>query len=578
MKLLKCTLSMIILFTINPMSARPIAGRKTKPAAKPATMVTAPTAPQQRTLPATVAEQQKPLPALLSAPGLPSQKSFQYYMQTVRHMKPADVIDQNGVFTDKFENFVKSSGFLPAEMKALMQAGRNLHLSLSGDNDQDIELTAYVGERIDGFMQENVLVIKPVKPEEVVGKKLTVSDIEEMLYYDVDNALLKQNYLEKRVKELLLTKSASQVIAMLEQELGLKMRRSWLDHNLGQIPMRTKQLNQQIRDTVNAVNAMRPIALSPLEKDLTPADIEYLMKVGKTGAISGKPLSVPAALMPIELAEVEAIKDLTPADIEYLMKVGKTGAIPGKPLSIEPTTDTKGAIVRNLPSGTADSFEQYIKNLTAKNQQDVLNNLFIRMRSGFYAFKDRGDLSKDMINDMKEHLINVFPGISTTQIIDAIAYGIRAGLNVKLAPDPKPLLQFIQRVLGFVQIIPELKVVTTEETMVTPSVITKKQTMPVPGKTPDSIYDYAGELINFNWDLWERFFTQDNKGVVTFLVAEKPSVFKDLVREMGYTLKAGYPRASKDDRSLAIADALAIKLNIKNRQELMKAVNNGVAD
>jgi len=231
MKLLKSSLLIITMFMIQPVSAR-IKGAQ---------------APAQ----AQVVVQKKPLPPIPVAPALPprdltSRTSFQYYLQQVRNMKSADVINKQGVFTNKFENFVKSSNLDPMAMEALMQAGRNLHLPLSGNNERDLELTMYAGKRIGGFMESTEPRLELIQPE--APKKLQPSDIEEMLYYD--NAMLKQDYLQRRVKELLRTKTANQAITILQQELGQKMRRSWADHGIRSIPTRIKELNQQIRDTV----------------------------------------------------------------------------------------------------------------------------------------------------------------------------------------------------------------------------------------------------------------------------------------------------------------------------------------
>lgn len=364
MKLLKSTLCIVTLGTMLPMLPKPMPIR-TGQAARTAPAQTTPTATQ---------------PSAQQTSG-----NFKALMNQVRTMQPAKVINNQGVFTSTFEDMVQSSGLETASMQALLEAGRNLHLPLSGNNEQNIETIMYTSERIDGFLQKNAAAFKPIELAPL-DKDLALEDIEEYLYYDEDNAVLKQDYLEQRVTELLKTTIPNQVISILQQELSQKMRSSWGNREVANIPTRLKELNEQIRNTV---------------RRLEPK----LGNIPKTAASPQKPIYAPA-----------------------------------KPLNEKP-------LDKKRPMGTSNEFELYIQKLTTKNQNDILNALFEKGKSGYYVFKNKNTSSIKIIEDMQEHLQNEFPKILSDQIIDAITYGIRAGLNVKVSPDANQLRKFISDII-----------------------------------------------------------------------------------------------------------------------------------
>lgn len=249
MKLLKSTLLIITLLMMQSASARP-------PVVRGRTASTAKKAPAR-----TRTTQTRP-----SAPVAGT--TFKSLMQKVRTMKPADVINSEGVFTDTFENMVKSSELAPELMEALFQAGRNLYLPLSGENEQDMPLLVQAEGTIKAMDTRHLAPIEL----EPLQEDLAFTDIEEALYYDEDNAMLKQSYLEQRIKELLQTKGSNEAVSILENELGQKMRRSWADHKIGSISTRIKELNKQIIDTV---------------KRLEPRAI----RIKKSGPVAGQSLT-----------------------------------------------------------------------------------------------------------------------------------------------------------------------------------------------------------------------------------------------------------------------------------------------
>lgn len=310
-------------------------------------------------------------------------KSFQASLQEVRSWKPSSgVINAQGEFTDKFISFVKNSGLESEQMETLMQAGRNLHMPLSGDMLKDEKLIIDSNKNIDNFMAKSTPRLEPIalKPLEPIALKplengdLQVSDIEEFLYYDQDNAMLKQDYLEQRIKDLLFGgKSGKTIISTLEPELNQKMRRSWADHNIQSLGTRTKELNQQIRETVNR-----------LEKESQPLPKQRLPQP--------KPLQAPVTMF----------------------------------------------------VGLDQEAEFYIKDLTQKNPEEVLEALFTGTKaSGRYRFQNKGQESAEIINNMILHLENEYPNISKDIIASAITNGIRAGLNVPLTQDATQLKQFV---------------------------------------------------------------------------------------------------------------------------------------
>ncbi len=255
MKLLKSTLLIITLLMMQSASARP-------PVVRGRTASTAKKAPAR-----TRTTQTRP-----SAPVAGT--TFKSLMQKVRTMKPADVINSEGVFTDTFENMVKSSELAPELMEALFQAGRNLYLPLSGENEQDMPLLVQAEGTIKAMDTRHLAPIEL----EPLQEDLAFADIEEILYYDEDNAMLKQSYLEQRIKELLQTKGSNEAVSILENELGQKMRRSWADHKIGSIPTRIKELNKQIRDTVTR---LQPVVQLSAPKLTITTEEESTLKIAQ---------------------------------------------------------------------------------------------------------------------------------------------------------------------------------------------------------------------------------------------------------------------------------------------------------
>ncbi len=104
-------------------------------------------------------------------PAVPAANTFYSFMHQIRTMNSDDVIDNQGIFTDTFKNFIQSSNLASPDMEALMQAGRNLHLPLSGDSKRDIALTAHAGKNIDSFMAANLIATIPSTP--IIGATKT---------------------------------------------------------------------------------------------------------------------------------------------------------------------------------------------------------------------------------------------------------------------------------------------------------------------------------------------------------------------------------------------------------------------
>lgn len=147
MKLFKNACLIVVLIATNSVVARPTGQAMSQP-----------TSPSQE-IPA---PSKTPSQIPQGIPALPA-KSFQYYLSLVRSMPSSQIINNEGVFTPTFENLVKSSELDPKLMEALFQAGRNLHMPLSGDNDADVEVVTYAQERIDGIMNS----VSPKTPKTI---------------------------------------------------------------------------------------------------------------------------------------------------------------------------------------------------------------------------------------------------------------------------------------------------------------------------------------------------------------------------------------------------------------------------
>jgi len=235
MKLLKSTLFMIALLMMQSASARTQAtGGRTASTAKKAPARTT----QRRGRP-TQARPAAPVTAPIG------EASFQSLMQKIRTMTSGDVINSEGVFTDTFENMIRTSGLAPELMEVLFQAARNLHLPLSGDSKRDISLLA-----------------QGIASAPAAGKFAE--------YYDGWTTELKQDYLENRIQELIRQgKTTALIIPLLQGDLGVKMRLAWKENNVTEnILYRIEQLNKQIADTVKAMASGAIVPYKP--EPLTP--------------------------------------------------------------------------------------------------------------------------------------------------------------------------------------------------------------------------------------------------------------------------------------------------------------------
>jgi hypothetical protein len=239
MKLFKSTLFIIALCAIGSVSA------KKRGAAAPARGRAA-SAPQQ-------------------APASDVQdRPFSYYFAEVRKMPANKVIDANGVFTDSFENFVKSANLAPEFARALMNAGRCLYLPLTGNNDQDVETFLTAGNRINELMSGIVVQYKPgmaIVPYEPNQQSRTVST--EM--YDIESTYLNQNLLEQRIEQLMPGRNAAQIIAILSPELKQYMGAEWKNRNIKVTPDRLRRIQDQINTAVNKMTSVSLQPLTPIE-------------------------------------------------------------------------------------------------------------------------------------------------------------------------------------------------------------------------------------------------------------------------------------------------------------------------
>lgn len=134
MKLLNSILCFIALAMAQPLSARampnrPAAGRPAQAQQQPIVKAPNPVVQQQQTA-----------------------GTFQNLIQEIRTKKSEDVIADDGIFTNTFEDMIRSSDLPPIEMKALLEAGRSLHLPLSGNNQQDIDVALYAGREINNII------------------------------------------------------------------------------------------------------------------------------------------------------------------------------------------------------------------------------------------------------------------------------------------------------------------------------------------------------------------------------------------------------------------------------------------
>ncbi len=147
--------------------------------------------------------------------------------------------------------------------------------------------------------------LQPLAPME----DLQLADMPE-LYYDEQNAVLKQSYLEMRANELLATKTAPETINILLPELTQLMRKAWADNNIQSVVTRTRELEKQIKDTVNR------LALTPARKIGTPIRGKLLSE-GAPGILIPQPSSTGTRVTDKSIMTYLAGK-LAQATLEYL--------------------------------------------------------------------------------------------------------------------------------------------------------------------------------------------------------------------------------------------------------------------
>lgn len=221
MKLFKNTLVIIALFTINSACAKSISVAPKKPA--PGSMDPYSKAP-------------------IEGPTKTPKQSFQSLLQKIRTMPSEEVINDQGVFTETFEKLIKTSGLESDLMEALMQAARNLHIPLSGDNDQDLETIIYAQERIDGLMtQLRPLVLVPSEAQATPN------------FYNAKNNLLDQTWLEGMVNSLVGRNAPNSEFEKMKTSTTADMINQWRQRNIKDIPSLRKQVVAQIDETVKTL-------------------------------------------------------------------------------------------------------------------------------------------------------------------------------------------------------------------------------------------------------------------------------------------------------------------------------------
>jgi hypothetical protein len=156
MKSFKKVLSIIIIFALSPMQARVVKGR---------------TASQTRT---TSRPSQKPVrtqptqrPAELSQQSIAQPQSYAQALNIIRTRMPSNKVLVNNAFTQEFLNFATSLNLPDVQTQALLEAGVNLHATLT-DNDQTTQqILSSLKSSIPAIIQSKPQpIIQPIAPKQ----------------------------------------------------------------------------------------------------------------------------------------------------------------------------------------------------------------------------------------------------------------------------------------------------------------------------------------------------------------------------------------------------------------------------
>lgn len=303
MTFFKNILIICALTTLCTSDARQI-GRATTPAPQPTPAkqpIVAPAPQKQAPVPQTPVQ-----PAVAPAKPVAQPKSFSDYITQIRTAwKPADVINNQGIFTDKFIDFVLSARFDTTLVQTLLEAGKNLYLPLPAGNEESMNILLAADEMIE------TAIVAYKNP-----------------FYDPKTNLFKQDYLDRTVGDLDPTVTNAAALDKFRDSMLESLHVVW--GTIGgakDTASLTKQAHQQINASLEKYGLIKPIA-QPAAAQPQPKPAPQQQKPEpKPAAQQPKPQPVtPPTPAPAQPAAQPAAKPAAQpaAQVAESLKIGNT--------------------------------------------------------------------------------------------------------------------------------------------------------------------------------------------------------------------------------------------------------------
>lgn len=175
-----------------------------------------------------------------------SPKTFDDYITQIRtQWKHNDVINAQGIFTDKFIDFVLLAHLDELFTRTLLEAGRSLYLPLSANNEENIEKILTTNAAI-----ENIMF--------AYGKP----------FYDPKTKIFRQSYLDELVAKLDPTATSNATITTFTNNTLASLQELWNLTREIDTALLLPQAQQQINATFEKYGFIKPVI-----QPVVPSDI-----------------------------------------------------------------------------------------------------------------------------------------------------------------------------------------------------------------------------------------------------------------------------------------------------------------
>lgn len=549
MKLLKSSLLIITIFMIQPVSAKE---RGRKAAATPATKQTpAPTPGGGPSIP---------------APNVPSKTSFQYLLNRIRNNMASEfIINDQGVFTPKFENMIKSSDLAPELMEALMQAGRNLHLPLLGNNNQDLATIDYAQDNINRLIAQ----YKTAEPVEIAE------------FYNTRTNLFNQNFLNEFIASKNVTQGSQKDAekAMID-ELMPQITEVWGKRNISATPSQIDAAERQILRTIDTEfrKGAKPRIIQRPKAPVPATQVFYNTKTNLFNQdYLDKYISSNTSLtnIPQKDAQRMVIGELMP-------KISNEWKKRNIPMSIAQVDAAHGQIIRTIEK----EFKKWGNPQAAAPQKEWYDGWNTKLLSKQYLDKFVGDALR--LRKPKRQYENELEALEKQVKSEWEAEGIIGQAKDELAPllnkqleetanaiEQKRALK--QQVLSGIE--GQAKKINLKFESYPDVWLGMPAKKPAKVNTLDDYIAFAQELKNNLSTNLDDIYIDTKDGLMLDIMKKE---FTDFVKEMVYDTRIEFPKINKPDMSKVIQTAIFIpnsnNAQIENSFKASQRINDIIDD